>query len=104
MADIPVTTGAIIRSLRKKRGWSLQDLSDRTGLSRSHLGKIETGKTRASVAMLTPIAAAFGIDPQLLVPQAPRASQTDCTKMLATLPPGIRTAFCNLIFAYHVGL
>jgi len=87
MADIPVTTGAIIRSLRKKRGWSLQDLSDRTGLSRSHLGKIETGKTRASVAMLTPIAAAFGVDRQWLVPPDPLASQADCTQMLATIDP-----------------
>lgn len=104
MAEMPVTTGAIIRSLRKKRDWSLQELSERTGISRSQLGKIETGKARATVAMLSPIAAAFGIDPQFLVPPAPLVTQADCTHMLATMPPGMRTAVCNLIFAYHVGL
>lgn len=104
MTDIPVTTGAIIRSLRRKRGWRLQDLAERTGLSRSQLGKIETGKAHATVDVLSPIAAAFGIDRQLLVPPSALASQADCTQMLATFPPGIRTAFCNLIFAYHVGL
>ena len=104
MADRAVTTGAIIRSLRKQRGWNLQDLAERTGLSRSHLGKIETDKTRASVPMLTPIAAALGVDPQRLVPPAALMTPAECTQLLATFPPGIQTAVCNLIFAYHVGL
>ncbi|MFH8597515.1 helix-turn-helix domain-containing protein [Streptomyces rimosus] len=49
-----------IRSLRKARGWSLDNLAERAGISPSQLSRIETGHRRLSLDQLTAIAAALG--------------------------------------------
>ncbi|MFC9434533.1 helix-turn-helix domain-containing protein [Nocardia sp. NPDC057030] len=49
-----------IRSLRKARGWSLDNLAERAGISASQLSRIETGHRRLSLDQLTAIAAALG--------------------------------------------
>lgn len=48
-----------IRSLRKARGWSLDSLAGRAGISPSQLSRIETGHRRISLDQLTAIAAAL---------------------------------------------
>ena len=49
-----------IRSLRKARGWSLDNLAERAGISPSQLSRIETGHRRLSLDQLTAISSALG--------------------------------------------
>lgn len=49
-----------IRSLRKARGWSLDNLAERAGISPSQLSRIETGHRRLSLDQITAIAGALG--------------------------------------------
>ncbi len=49
-----------IRTLRKTRGWSLDNLAERTGISPSQLSRIETGHRRISLDQLASIAGALG--------------------------------------------
>ncbi|QTZ95896.1 helix-turn-helix domain-containing protein [Streptomyces auratus] len=49
-----------IRSLRKARGWSLDNLAERAGISPSQLSRIETGHRRLSLDQLTVISGALG--------------------------------------------
>jgi transcriptional regulator with XRE-family HTH domain len=48
-----------IRTLRKARGWSLDNLAERAGISPSQLSRIETGHRRISLDQLTAIAGAL---------------------------------------------
>lgn len=49
-----------IRSLRKGRGWSLDNLAERAGISPSQLSRIETGHRRISLDQLSAISTALG--------------------------------------------
>ncbi|HAI10445.1 MAG TPA: XRE family transcriptional regulator [Phycisphaerales bacterium] len=53
--------GSRIRTLRRRMGWTLQDVADRCDFTRSLLSKIETGKTIPPVATLTRIAQTLGV-------------------------------------------
>lgn len=53
--------GSRIRTLRRRMGWTLQDVADRCDFTRSLLSKIETGKTVPPVATLTRIADTLGV-------------------------------------------
>lgn len=55
------TIGNRIRTLRRRMGWTLQDVADQCGFTRSLLSKIETGKTIPPVATLTRIAGILGV-------------------------------------------
>lgn len=56
-----VKAGERLRRLRKERGWRLEDLSERTGLSKSYLSRIEGGEREPSLAALFNVAAAYGV-------------------------------------------
>jgi transcriptional regulator with XRE-family HTH domain len=49
-----------IRSLRKARGWSPDNLAQRAGISPSQLSRIETGRRRIALDQLTAISGALG--------------------------------------------
>lgn len=53
--------GERLRKLRKERGWRLDDLSDRTGLSKSYLSRIEGGGREPSIAALFAMTLAYGV-------------------------------------------
>ncbi len=53
--------GQRIRTLRKRMGWTLQDVAERCDFTRSLLSKIENGKTVPPVATLTRIADTLGV-------------------------------------------
>ncbi len=59
--------GGRIRTLRKRMGWTLQDVADRCDFTRSLLSKIETGKTVPPVATLTRIAGTLGVSVSMLL-------------------------------------
>ncbi|MFQ4148792.1 helix-turn-helix transcriptional regulator [Arthrobacter sp. LAPM80] len=58
--DVDAVIRRRIRSLRLARGWSLENLAARCGLSPSTLSRIETGHRRIALDQLVPIARAFG--------------------------------------------
>jgi transcriptional regulator with XRE-family HTH domain len=54
------TLAANLRALRRLRGWRLEDLASRSGVSRGMLQQIEAGRTNPSVATLARISATLG--------------------------------------------
>ena len=47
--------GARLRALRTDRGWTLDDLAARAGMSPSTLSRLESGKRQASLELLLPL-------------------------------------------------
>lgn len=50
-----------IRELRRENGWSMQNLSDLSGVSKSSINMYERGERRPKIEALTSIANAFGV-------------------------------------------
>jgi len=59
-----------IRELRLAKGWSLQQLADAVGASKSQIDKLEKGARRLTVDWMVRLAGPLGIDPRDLVPAA----------------------------------
>ena len=55
------TIGARLRTLRRERGWRLEDLAERTGLSKAYLSRLESGERQPSLTALFGIAKAYGV-------------------------------------------
>lgn len=53
--------GIAVRQLREKRGWSQEELAERSGLNRSYVGEIERGKVVASVVTAHKLAHALSV-------------------------------------------
>lgn len=53
--------GIALRELRQNRGWSLQELASRSGLSKTFLSRLETGDRQASIAAVLTLARIFGV-------------------------------------------
>jgi len=60
--DVTSTVRARLRSLRRVRGWSLDDLAERSHLSASTISRIETGKRTISLEVLVSLADALDVD------------------------------------------
>ena len=63
-----VTTGTLIASARKTRGWSQQQLADAIGVSRSHVFKVENGRGDISLKALRRLADALQTTLKELIP------------------------------------
>jgi transcriptional regulator with XRE-family HTH domain len=77
--------GAAIRALRAERGWTLTEVSRRTGLPLSTLSKIENDKMSLSYDKITQLCAGLGVDiARLFVtdpkPVSPVAAATAMTR------------------------
>ena len=70
--------GAKIRAYRKKKGLTLNRLSEKTGIAASNLSSIELSKTSPTVATLIKIAAAFGTAPGAFLDSALREKAVPC--------------------------
>lgn len=55
------TFGARIRTLRKQRGWSQEELASRAGVHPTYLGGIERGERNPALENITAIARALGV-------------------------------------------
>jgi len=53
--------GSALRELRQNRGWSLQELASRSGLSKTFLSRLETGDRQASIAAALTLARIFDV-------------------------------------------
>lgn len=64
-----------VRELRRERGWSLDELSQRTGVSKSHLSSVERGMKSPTIAIARKIAEVLGVSLDRLFP--PEESKKD---------------------------
>ena len=62
-----------MRTLRRERGWTLEDLAGRTGLSRAYLSRLEAGERQPSLSVLSEVANAYGISFSSLFAPEPEA-------------------------------
>ncbi len=53
--------GARLRDLRNGRGWTLDELAQQSGLSKSYLSRIEDGERQPSLASLLSLTQAYGV-------------------------------------------
>lgn len=60
--SMPARPGAVVRALREQRGWTLADVSERTGLSVSTLSKVENDKMSLTYDKLSRISKGLAID------------------------------------------
>ena len=58
----PARPGAVVRAVREQRGWTLADVSARTGLSVSTLSKVENDKMSLTYDKLSRISKGLAID------------------------------------------
>lgn len=64
--------GPRLRAVRHSRGWTLDDLATRAGMSVSTLSRLESGKRQASLELLLPLTRHLGIRVDDLVrPESP---------------------------------
>ena len=59
--------GTILRRLRNAKGWSQIDLAVRLDVSRSHIGRLETGEKQPSLKMLFRLADALEVPASTIV-------------------------------------
>jgi transcriptional regulator with XRE-family HTH domain len=68
--SLDTTIAARIRGERAARRWSLEDLADRSGVSRAMISKIERAEASPTAALLGRISGAFGITLSALLAEA----------------------------------
>ncbi len=61
MQHLLLKLGKRIRSLRKDRGWTQEELAHRSGLNRSYMSDVECGRSDLSLSTLHKIARPLGI-------------------------------------------
>lgn len=59
--DVLVAFGRRIRELRLARGWTQEELAERTGFHRNYIGMAERGERNVSLRNLAVMSKAFGI-------------------------------------------
>ncbi len=65
--------GTRLRELRKERGWRLEDLAERTNLSRPYLSRLESGERQPSLGALFSVAQVYGVTLSSLFEPEPEA-------------------------------
>lgn len=65
---MPRTLGQVLQEARRRKGWSLRQAEENTGIHNAHISQIESGKiVRPAPALLWSLANAYGIDyPRLI--------------------------------------
>jgi transcriptional regulator with XRE-family HTH domain len=66
-AELVSVIGGRVRARRRARGWTLDDLAERSGVSRRMLVNVEQGSVNASIATLLRLSDALGIGLPMLV-------------------------------------
>ena len=69
--QVTAAVARAVRALRQSRGWSLDELSGRSGVSKGMVVQIEGGRTNPSIGTLCRLADAFGVTVARLVEPGP---------------------------------
>jgi transcriptional regulator with XRE-family HTH domain len=73
VTDVAQAVAGRVRALRQARGWSLDELAGRSGVSKGMVVQIENARTNPSIGTLCRIADAYGVSvPRLLEPLSDR--------------------------------
>ena len=59
--DVRIRVGRSIRTFRRERGWTQEELAGLAGIMRANLSNIELGKVEAGIATLESIAKALSL-------------------------------------------
>jgi transcriptional regulator with XRE-family HTH domain len=59
--DLDSRLGARLKIERERQGWSLTDLSERSGVSRAMINKVERGEASPTASLLGRLSGAFGL-------------------------------------------
>jgi transcriptional regulator with XRE-family HTH domain len=71
--EVTAAVARAVRGLRQSRGWSLEELAGRSGVSKGMVVQIEGARTNPSIGTLCRLADAFGVTvARLLEPGPPR--------------------------------
>lgn len=62
VVDSSLTLGEYIRHLRRRKGWNLQEMAKETGLSHSHLSRLENDNNLPNPETVVKLAGALGGD------------------------------------------
>lgn len=68
--DLDSRIGARIRTERESRGWSLTELSQRAGVSRAMIHKVERAESSPTANLLGKLSGAFGLSMSSLIARA----------------------------------
>lgn len=92
LLDVAGAIGARVRACRADRGWTLDELAERSGVSRRMLVNVEQGRTNPSIATLLRISDALGVGLPSLVdvaqPPALRVTRAGQAPVLWRGPSG----------------
>jgi transcriptional regulator with XRE-family HTH domain len=67
-----VAFGRVIRELRTEQGISQEELGNRTGLHRNHVGQVERGELSPTLTSVEVLADALGLPPSELIARSER--------------------------------
>lgn len=60
---MPRTLGQVLQDARVRKGWSLREAEEKTGIHNAHISQIESGKiSRPAPALLWSLSNAYGIE------------------------------------------
>lgn len=68
--EIRSRVGLNVRQAREARGWSQEELADRSGLHRTYVSGVERGVRNPTVTVLEKLAVALGLAPGRLLDEA----------------------------------
>lgn len=69
-----VVLGATVRQLREARGWTREQLAERSEMNASYLGFLERGDNVPTLSIIIQLAQAFGMEPADLLREMTRDS------------------------------
>ncbi len=69
-SEITARIGRALRRARKSKHLTQQDISDRTGIARSVIGKYETGDIEISMSSFFALCEAIGANPETILREA----------------------------------
>jgi len=71
MDQLHATFGANVRRYREKRGWSQEDLAEKSGLHRTYISGVERGVRNPTLIIIDRLAKALGMQPSELLRRHP---------------------------------
>jgi transcriptional regulator with XRE-family HTH domain len=74
VTDVTAPLAARLKTERGARGWSVAELSERSGVSRAMISKVERAEASPTAALLGKLSGAFGLTLSALLARAEQAS------------------------------
>lgn len=86
IVDDGAPIGARVKEERTRKGWSLTELADASGVSRAMISRIERGESSPTAALLGRLSAAFELSVSALLRRDPAADGAPAVRRQADVP------------------